>query len=258
MNGRVFLQHGRLLRSARVTYPYSKEPYRVHARRLAPVHCHPTPPDSDEETRQKQPKNNTPKRTRKPTKSPTKKDVNDNTKNNCQVSLNNSSKPKKAQKTKNCKKESNCGVQKRERKDSKHATMLKKDVDAPKTKQARIEAPENVEVPMKDARNNFAFNVEAKIVVPVNSESKNDASANEIAKIEASVGVEAKNIQIKSNNWTRDEDKTMLQVLKGEAGSEKVFGRIRELLPHRSATEIKERFCHVMTLLQQMAVSEVT
>lgn len=60
------------------------------------------------------------------------------------------------------------------------------------------------------------------------------------------------------SDWTRDEDKTMLQVLKGEAGSEQVFCRINQLLPHRSPTEIKERVCHVMTLLHQMAVGQVT
>lgn len=64
--------------------------------------------------------------------------------------------------------------------------------------------------------------------------------------------------KVQSRNWTRDEDKTMLEVLKGEPGSEQVFCRIRELLPHRTTIEIKERFCHVMNLLQKMAVGEVT
>lgn len=64
--------------------------------------------------------------------------------------------------------------------------------------------------------------------------------------------------KVESRSWTRDEDKTMLEVLKGEPGSEQVFCRIRELLPHRTTIEIKERFCHVMNLLQKMAVGEVT
>lgn len=277
MNGRVFLQHGRLLRSARVTFPYSKEPYRVHARRLAP-HPHTSPPDSDEETPQKEPPKNKPppKRTRKQTKSPTKKDVNDNTKNNCQVTQV-SPKPKKSLKTKNGKKELD-NVPKR--KDSKNA-LQKKD-DAPKPKQAKIENVAYVEVkieaPVKvEAKSETPINSEVKIEVPVKDELKIKNAVNAKAKIENPVNAEVKNetpvntetkinaqfvgtkkIEMKSNNWTRDEDKTMLQVLKGEAGSEKVFGKIRELLPHRSATEIKERFCHVMTLLQQMAVSEVT
>ncbi|KAJ0173985.1 hypothetical protein K1T71_010131 [Dendrolimus kikuchii] len=221
LHGRVFLQHGRLLRSARVTYPYSKEPYRVHARRLAPAHCHLSPPDSEEE--RASPKRNTrnqskipPKRAKKQLKSPTKnvKDVNDNTKDsrhkdnvppNILTSKANKSKSQPTTKSKTVKKEEKTEPQKRDRKDSKNLLL------------------------------------------------KKDAIKNKLSKIETN----NKKLEIKSN-WTRDEDKTMLQVLKGEAGSEQIFCRIRELLPHRSSTEIKERFCHVMTLLQQMAVGEVT
>lgn len=218
VHGRVFLQHGRMLRSARVTYPYSKEPYRVHARRLAPNHCHLSPPDSDDERaspkrQNKNPSKIPPKRTKKQLKSPTKtaKDVNDNT--NKEILIN-SPKTVKKQKSKvfNKKEESKEAAQKKDKKDkNEKPNACKKDEDT-KAKQAKI-----------------------------------DANAN----------AEAKKIESKSN-WTRDEDKTMLQVLKGEAGSEQIFGRIRELLPHKSPTEIKERFCHVMNLLQQMAVGEVT
>ncbi|XP_063540821.1 uncharacterized protein LOC134749730 [Cydia strobilella] len=173
LHGRVFLQHGRMLRAACVTYPYSKEPYRVR-------------PDEPPEPK--------PQKKKKTPKSPTKniKDVNDNTKKEVLKS------PKKNVK----KKEKE--VLKREKKDKTVIT------EAPKPKIAKIEV-----------------------------------TATEIKK------------EIKSN-WTREEDKTMLQVLKGEAGSEQVFGRIQESLPHRSHTEIKERFCHVMSLLQEMAVGEVT
>ncbi|CAG5029871.1 unnamed protein product [Parnassius apollo] len=220
IQGRVFLQHGRILRSASVTYPYSKEPYRVHARRLAPTHCHISPSESEEE--RSSPKRNSKstckipaKRTKKQIKSPTKnvKDVNDNTKHKeCTVpaiskpgkgkgvAKNKSNKEKKEQEVKETKKD------KKERLDVKSQACPKKD-DIVKVKQAKVDtAPAKVEL----------------------------------------------------KSWTREEDKIMLQVLKGEAGSEQVFGRIRELLPHRSATEIKERFCHVMNLLQQMAVGEVT
>ncbi|CAG9795560.1 unnamed protein product [Diatraea saccharalis] len=214
LHGRVFLQHGRLLRSASVTYPYSKEPYRVHARRLAPSHCHLSPPDSgDERSTTKRPNRSaksTPKKTKKPPKSPTKnaKDVNDNTKlKDCAVTnalTSKSPKIKSQNIKKTCKdKDSN----KNNRKDSKGATCQKKD-----TKQAKVETR-----------------------VP-----------------------EMKAVETKNTSWTRDEDKTMLQVIKCEADSEIVFGRIGELLPHRSVSEIKERFCHVMSLLQQMAVGEVT
>lgn len=225
LHGRVFLQHGRLLRSACVTYPYSKEPYRVHARRLAPTHTHLSPPNSEDEraSPKRNAKNNSKiptKKAKKQLKSPTKnvKDVNDNTKHkDCPVSLMSPKANKKSQnvtktaKTVKKEVESKDTVQKRERKDSKSHTVQKKD-EGSKPKQPKIETP---------------------------------------------IVIEPKKVE-KGNNWTRDEDKTMLQVLKGEAGSEQVFGRIRELLPHRSATEIKERFCHVMTLLQQMAVGEVT
>ncbi|XP_075981471.1 uncharacterized protein LOC142980072 [Anticarsia gemmatalis] len=222
LHGRVFLQHGRLLRSACVTYPYSKEPYRVHARRLAPTHTHLSPPNSDDEraSPKRNAKNNPkipPKKAKKQLKSPTKnvKDVNDNTKHkDCTVNLLSPKASRKSQttnKSKTLKKEpDNKDVQKRERKDSKSNAVQKKD-EGTKPKQAKIEAPV----------------------------------------------IESRKVE-RSSSWTRDEDKTMLQVLKGEAGSEQVFGRIRELLPHRSPTEIKERFCHVMTLLQQMAVGEVT
>lgn len=148
-----------------------------------------------------------------------------------------SPKPKKAPKPKNGKKEPEVkeNAQKKEKKDSK-ATIKKEPVESllkiePKVKQPKIEASQNPKGTV-------------------------EATKLKQAKIEATVSVKTKTI--KQNNWTRDEDKTMLQVLKVEAGSEKVFGRIRELLPHRSETEIKDRFCHVMTLLQQMAVGEVT
>lgn len=230
LHGRVFLQHGRLLKSASVTYPYSKEPYRVHARRLAPTHTHLSPPDSEDERASpkrnaKNPPKIPPKKAKKQlNKSPTKniKDVNDNTKHkDCTVNIMSPKTSKKSQstnKSKSLKKEpeSKDNVQKRERKDSKGLVQKKEEGSKPK---------------------------QAKIEVPVVLEPQ---------KVEEPLKVE------KSNSWTRDEDKTMLEVLKGESVSEQVFGRIRELLPHRSATEIKERFCHVMTLLQQMAVGEVT
>ncbi|CAH0401420.1 unnamed protein product [Chilo suppressalis] len=222
LHGRVFLQHGRLLRSASVTYPYSKEPYRVHTRRLAPAHCHLSPPDSgDERSSPKRANKNakaTPRKTKKQLKSPVKnmKDVNDNTKlKDCAVT-NIANSPKttkiKAQNNKkNCKKED--ANNKRDRKDNRAANCQKKE-ESSKAKQAKVEPP--------------AVITETKIAVT------------------------------KNNSWTRDEDKTMLQVIKCEADSEVVFGRIGELLPHRSVSEIKERFCHVMSLLQQMAVGEVT
>ncbi|KOB78610.1 Uncharacterized protein OBRU01_01517, partial [Operophtera brumata] len=258
LNGRVFLQHGRLLRSARVTFPYSKEPYRVHARRLAPLHSHLSPPDSDDETQKKtkQPQ----KRPRKQTKSPTKKDVNDNTKKDLIMSP----KPKKPQKPKNGKKEPEVkqdNGQKRERKDSKNATVkkdpventqvLKKEqIEPPKVKQPKLEAAVNESTKVKEpiettkvkqpkVEQTINENVKVKELkeAPKIKQLKIDTKVSENKvrqpiettkvtqpKIEATVSVETTNIE-KINNWTRDEDKTMLQVLKGEAGSEKVFER---------------------------------
>ncbi|XP_013193504.1 uncharacterized protein LOC106137250 [Amyelois transitella] len=222
LHGRVFLQHGRLLRSTRVTFPYSKEPYRVHARRLAPDHCHLSPPDSEEE--RSSPKRSRaqkipPKKTKKQLKSPTKtaKDVNDNTKvKETVATVMNSPKNAKGKLQNNTKKnlkekrdDKVDVIPKRDRKDSKHNVCAK--IEVSKAKQAKLD--------------------------PIPIEIKTE---------------------IKSNSWTRDEDKTMLQVIKGEASSDQMFGRISELLPHRSVPEIKERFCHVMTLLRKMAVGEVT
>ncbi|XP_026495466.1 uncharacterized protein LOC113400197 [Vanessa tameamea] len=209
LHGRVFLQHGRFLRTACVTYPYSKEPYRVHARRLAPNHCL-SPPESDSE--RASPKRNAKtvckipqKRPRKQLKSPTKnaKDVNDNTKNSITTPLNNTKiKGKSHSRSKHCKKE-DVAAKKKDKHDTK-SPCSKKD-EGLKVKQTKVDVP-----------------------------------------------------KVESRSWTRDEDKTMLEVLKGEPGSEQVFCRIREQLPHRTTTEIKERFCHVMNLLQKMAVGDVT
>lgn len=197
-----------MLRSARVTYPYSKEPYRVHTKRLAPNHCHLSPPATDDEraSPKRQNKNTPkipPKKTKKQLKSPTKtvKDVNDNTNKECVVNS-----PKNVRKkNKPCKKDDKIDKKKINEK------FNKKDEAKGKTKETNT----NVKVP----------NAEVKI---------------------------------KNANWTREEDKTMLQVLKGEAASEEIFVKISNMLPHRSLTEIKERFYHVMNLLHQMAVGEVT
>lgn len=192
-----------------------------------------------------------------------------------------SPKPKKPQKPKNGKKDELASIgSKRERKDSKTAAA-KKDmleatakIDATKVKQLRVDtvnekAKEILEAPkVKQSKEAIHFEIvktkletlkaKQRTEVAVENKVKTEIpKINKQPKIEATVNVETKKIK-NINNWTRDEDKTMLQVLKGEAESEKVFGRIRELLPHRSETEIKDRFCHVMTLLQQMAVGEVT
>ncbi|XP_041984763.1 uncharacterized protein LOC121737220 [Aricia agestis] len=187
LHGRVFIQHGRMLRTACVTYPYSKEPYRSHARRLAPGSLSP----SDDDRERGSPKKNNkivdkipPKRTRKQTKSPTKnvKDFNDNTKKDLTNTLN-------------------------KIKGKTHA--------------------------------------KAKVYKKDEQKKKDNKSTRGADKIEAKV----------EKNWTRDEDKTMLEILKGESGSEEVFERIRAVLPHRTISEIKERLHHVLNLLQEMAVN---
>lgn len=216
----MFLQHGRVLRSASVTYPYSKEPYRVHGRRLAPPHCH-TLPDSEDE--RSSPKRNgksvckiPTKKPKKQLKSPTKnvKDVNDNTKH----------------------------------KECTGAPLIRQTVKG-KGIAKNKSGKEQKELDLKDSKRDKRERPDGKNTFP----KKEDTAKARPAKIDATVSDESL-----VRSWTREEDKTMLEVLKGEASSEQVFGRIRELLPHRSVTEIKERFCHVMNLLQQMAVGEVT
>ncbi|XP_013162595.1 PREDICTED: uncharacterized protein LOC106114065 [Papilio xuthus] len=265
---RVFLQHGRMLRPASVTYPYSKEPYRVHARRLAPAHCHLSPPESDDE--RSSPKRNSKstckiptKRPKKQLKSPTKniKDVNDNTKHkDCTVTLNKSVKGKGVAKNKITKEKKDVEIKesKRDKKEKVDVKTCPKKDETVKMKQAKIEVP-TVKYETKSLIRDEDKSILPKVkmdTATIKLESKT-LSRDEVKTTTHNTQSTAP-IKLEPKSWTRDEDKTMLQVLKGEAGSEQVFGRIRELLPHRSATEIKERICHVMNLLQQMAVSEVT
>ncbi|VVC92780.1 unnamed protein product [Leptidea sinapis] len=197
LHGRVFIQHGRILKPACVTYPYSKEPYRVHSRRLAPniiLNTH-QPEEENSSKRSCKPILKLPtKKSRKQTTSPTKnvKDVNDN------------------------------------KKDFKQAINKVKGKLNSKTK------CKNDEIVKKKDRIDMKSVCQKKNECKVKKDIRNDRS------------------------WTRDEDKTILEVLKGEGGFDKALVRVCKLLPHRSQTEVKERFCHVMNLLQQMAVNEVT
>ncbi|KAI5642936.1 hypothetical protein NE865_04975 [Phthorimaea operculella] len=147
LHGRVFLQHGRMLRSARVTYPYSKEPYRVHARRLAPTHYHLSPPESDDERASlKRQNKNTPKippkkpKKSNPLKSPTKtvKDVNDNT--NCVTNSPKTVRKSNAKTKISNKKDDKTDAQKKERKERNDSKSNNCKKDDGKTKQAKVEA----------------------------------------------------------------------------------------------------------------------
>lgn len=192
----------------------------MHAKRLASAHCHLSPPDSEEE--RASPKRNARNQSKIPPKR-AKKQNKSPTKNIKDVNDNT--------------------------KDSRHKDNVPFNVLTPKANKSKsqptiksktVKKEEKADV-KKDRKDNKGLLL------------KKDDIKNKLTKIET----DNKKVEVKSN-WTRDEDKAMLQVLKGEAGSEQIFCRIRELLPHRSSTEIKERFCHVMTLLQQMAVGEVT
>lgn len=54
------------------------------------------------------------------------------------------------------------------------------------------------------------------------------------------------------NNWTREEDKTILLILREETDPQFTISKIQELLPHRKLVEIKERFENVLNLLQKL------
>lgn len=112
---------------------------------------------------------------------------------------------------------------------------------------------------VKDVNDNTKKDIkQIKVKGKANDKKKGDKRSNKELKVTLKNGKKPRDAKIEVKSWTREEDKTMLQVLKGEGGSEKVLVRVCELLPHRSQTEVRERFCHVMNLLQQMAVNEVT
>lgn len=197
----------------------------MHARRLAPTHSHLSPPHSeDERASPKRSAKNNPKFPPKKAKKQLNKSPTKNVKD-----VNDNTKHK------------DCTVSVLSPKTNK------KSQNTNKTKSLKKELENKDNLLKRERKDSRGHTVQ----------KKDEGSKPKQMKIEIPIVVEAKKVE-KNNSWTRDEDKTMLQVLKGEAGSEQVFGRIREQLPHRSASEIKERFCHVMTLLQQMAVGEVT
>lgn len=228
LKGRVFLQYGKNLKVSNVTYPYSKEPYRVHARRLAPAHCPISPPHSDEEISSPSKATKTPKRAKKTNcKSPSRrnviKDVNDNNKTN----------------TAEC--------------NSKVAT------ESPKVKVKSQLVSQSNKKDNKIVEKNTKHSKEGNKTVKKNSKVKSDRTITDIKKDEPVKPKRAKLEDVPiDNSWKRDEDKTMLEMLQGHTGSEELFCRIKQVLPHRSILEIKERFFHVMELLQKMAVGNVT
>lgn len=114
--------------------------------------------------------------------------------------------------------------------------------EAAKAKQAKVDLTSKKSAEVKSTV--VRLSVEAK---KEKAEAKSPVRKSEVVESKKEV-----------NSWTRDEDKTMLQIMKGEVVTDQVFKKIKELLPHRSVSEIKERFFHVMNLLQQMAVGEVT
>ncbi|GBP68606.1 hypothetical protein EVAR_83694_1 [Eumeta japonica] len=271
VQGRVFLRHGRMLRAARVTFPYSKEPYRVHVRRLGPAHCQSTSmqPDSDEE-RSSPRRNVTNKNAKKVTKQSKKsrsktpcskqliKDVNDNNKHlqtsqafdTCRfTSISDGSKKSNKLIT----------LTQSEKHISKHTPLdNKSDMKDGKHRQGTRDKAETIK--HTDRNHTHKRDKQKDKQKNVAEQKQDDCTKAKQPKCEATETKKLDPIQVKteSSSWTRDEDKTMLQILKGEAGSDQIFGKIREVLPHRSLTDIRERFQHVVSLLQQMAVGEVT
>lgn len=63
------------------------------------------------------------------------------------------------------------------------------------------------------------------------------------------------NSSFDQNNWTREEDRIILQTFQTEGNSENTFKHVAELLNNRSIDEIKFRFYRLLTLLQEMAAA---
>lgn len=54
-------------------------------------------------------------------------------------------------------------------------------------------------------------------------------------------------------NWTREEDKVILEILRSETRHDLTLSRIKQVLPHRSEAEIRDRFQNLVNLLQKIA-----
>lgn len=255
-----------MLKSTKVTYPYSKEPYRVHAQRLSPGQCRLSPSPSDDDSSPRKKSNKTSKPVTKRAKK-TKNVIKDVNGNNKQADTKVLNVPDSVKGSK-----------------SKHNHIDKKALDTTEKKEAKCKLHE------------FHDKKEAKVLKSTELTEKKEVKSkakdqsNQKTSIEASKGIkqkldskpiedkkeEHKSKKIKldtvkvgdhktstgnetcDSKWTRDEDKTMLETLQEEARSEAAFVKISRLLPHKSMTEIQDRFCYVMKLLQQMGVGEVT
>lgn len=244
-----------MLKASKVTYPYSKEPYRVHAQRLAPSQCRLSPSLSDEEFSSPRRNSTTKsksitKRAKKPKSPCTKnimKDVNDNnkqTKDPTESKLLHLTDSAKSSKSKSQNMFDKQALENTDKKEIKNKNKEKNDsnkntTETNKSTKHKIDHKQNI-----------------------NKEIKGDEGTKpkkvKLESLKTTVDKSATDTQVDENKWTRDEDKKMLEMLKGEARSEELFCKIRKLLPHRSMTEIQDRFSHVMNLLQQMAVGEVT
>lgn len=223
MQGRVFLQYRKVVKASRVTYPYSKEPYRVHIQRLTPSHCRLSPTLSDEVSKQKP-------RSKRARKATLVKDVNDNNKQTVESS--------KVSKAGRKKVKSEVKLEHKSKKDS-----------VPKCKKQKLDIVSKCKTD------------KTKVINIVSKDGKKDDMLKPKKvkfHLKSDKGPQNHDGENGDNKWTRDEDKVMLQILQGEARSDALFCKIRKVLPHRSMSDIKERFLYVINLVQQMSGNDVT
>lgn len=57
------------------------------------------------------------------------------------------------------------------------------------------------------------------------------------------------------NDWTREEDRIILQTFQSEGNNEETFKHVAEKLENRSIDQIKNRFFRLINLLQEMAAA---
>ncbi|KAF6198490.1 hypothetical protein GE061_008238 [Apolygus lucorum] len=79
-----------------------------------------------------------------------------------------------------------------------------------------------------------------------------DVMTSEVIETDPQIDVtQAKSDELKE--WTRQEDKMILEAFQREIGTEETFAKIRNLMPIRSVDQIQERFQVLMNLLEKVA-----
>ncbi|XP_073970830.1 uncharacterized protein isoform X2 [Rhodnius prolixus] len=86
----------------------------------------------------------------------------------------------------------------------------------------------------------------------LNTSTAETVSNNESLNESSDKCEEEKNIE-ENKEWTREEDKMILQAFQKEIGTEQTFSKISNLMPSRSMDDIQGRFKVLMSLLEKMA-----